>query len=61
MSNIKPEALEQEYSERKVFLKILRSSLENNCAGVSFIMKVHAGWIESNFYFHVVPGTGAFE
>ena len=43
MSNIKPEALEQEYSERKVFLKILRSSLENNCAGVSFIMKVHAG------------------
>ena len=43
MSNIKSEALEQEYTERKVFLKILRSSLENNCAGVSFIMKVHAG------------------
>ena len=42
MSNIKSEALVQECYKRKVFLTILRNSLENNCAGVSFIIKVHA-------------------
>ena len=31
MSNIKSEVLAQEGSERKVFLKILQNSLENNC------------------------------
>ena len=30
MQNIKPEALTQQCSKRKVFLKILQNSLENN-------------------------------
>ena len=30
MSNIKSEALAQDYSKRKVFLKILQNSLEHN-------------------------------
>ena len=59
MSNIKAEALAQEYSKRKVFLKILQNSLENNC--VSFIMKVQASWIKSSFYVHILPGAGVFQ
>ena len=35
ISNIKSEALAQECSKRKVFLKIPQNSLEKNCAGVS--------------------------
>ena len=31
MSNVKSEALAQECSKRKVFLKILQNSLEKNC------------------------------
>ena len=31
MSNIKSEALAQEFSKRKVSFKILQNSLENNC------------------------------
>ena len=37
MSNIKSEALAQECSKRKVFLKILQNSLENNCVQESLL------------------------
>ena len=37
MSNIKSEALAQEYSKREVFLKILQKSLENNCVQESLL------------------------
>ena len=37
MLNIKPEALAEECSKRKVFLKILQNSLENNCARESLL------------------------
>ena len=61
MSNTNSEALTQDCSKRKVFLKILQNSFENNyCAGVSFIMKVQASWIKSNFYVLILPGTGVF-
>ena len=46
MSYIKSEALAQECSKTKIFLKILQNSLEGNCAGVSFIMKLQAAWIK---------------
>ena len=61
MSNIKSEALAQECSKTKIFLKILQNSLEDNCPGVSFIMKLQAAWIKSNFYAHIFPDTSVFQ
>ena len=40
MSNIKSEELAQECSKREVLLKILQSSLENNCVQESFLNRV---------------------
>ena len=37
MSNIKSEALTQECSKRKVFLKIMQNSLENSCVQESLL------------------------
>ena len=37
MSNVKSEALAQECSKRKVFLKTLQNSLENNCVQESLL------------------------
>ena len=51
MSNIKSEVLTQERSKRKVFLKVLQNSLENNCAEAPFIMKVQAAWLSQTFTF----------
>ena len=68
MSNIKSKGLAQEGT--------LKNSAELTgkqlCAGVSFIimkvqgvsfiiMKVQASWIKSNFYVHILPGTGVFQ
>ena len=61
MTNIKSEAPAQEWSKRKIFLKILQNSLENNCVRESLIMKVQVSWINSNFYVQILPGTGAFQ
>ena len=54
-------ALVQECSKRNVFLKILPNSLEKNCAGVSFMIKVHPQGIKSHFHVHIIPGTGNFQ
>ena len=54
MSNIKSEALFQECSKREIFLKILQNSFENNCAGVSLIIKVLAEGIKTKFYVHII-------
>ena len=43
MSNIKSEALTQECSKGKVFLKILQKSLENNCVCRSLFYNEGAG------------------
>ena len=39
MLNIKSEVLSQECSKRKVFLKILQNTLENNCVQESLKFK----------------------
>ena len=52
MWNIKSEARAQECSKRKVFLRILQNSL---CAGVSFIIKIQAAWINQTFMFTFYP------
>ena len=47
-----PEAVTQRCSVTKVFLKILQNSQENNCARVSFLIKMHVYSCEflQNFY-----------
>ena len=45
MSNKKSEALAQECSKRKVFIKILQKSLESNCVQESLLNK-RAGCME---------------
>ena len=60
MSNIKPEALSQECSKRKVFLKIPQKSLENDCSGAFFTIKVQIEPIKPNVYVHFIPGRGIF-
>ena len=61
-SNIKSEALAQECSKSQGILKNSDEFTGKQlCAGVSFIMKVQASWIKSNFYVQILPGTGVFQ
>ena len=45
---------------KKVVLKILQNSLENN-SEVSFITKVETEGIKANFYIHIIPSAGIFQ
>ena len=61
MSNIKSEALVQECSKRKVFLKILQNSLKKQlCVEVSFIMKIQPACINQTFRFTFYPAQVFF-
>ena len=42
----------------KVFLKILQTSQENACVGVSFLIKLQASALQ--LYYKRDPGTGVF-
>ena len=41
-----PKAVVQRCSVKKVFLESSQNSLENTCAGVSFLIKLQASWLQ---------------
>ena len=57
MSNIKSETLAQEYTKRKVFLKISRTVWKTTVRESLFYNK-DAECIKLQFYVHIIPGTG---
>ena len=57
MSNIKSETLAQEYTKRKVFLKISRTVWKTTVRESLFYNK-DAECIKPKFYVHIIPGTG---
>ena len=50
------EVLSQECSKKIILKNSAEHAGKQLCAGVSFIMKVRASWIESNFYIHILLG-----
>ena len=55
MSNIKSEALAQECSKKGILKNSVELTEKQLCAGVSFIMKVQASWINETFRFTFYP------
>ena len=54
--------LPRECSKRKIFsINSAELTGKQQCAGVSFIKRVQAAWIGSNFYVHILPSTGVFQ
>ena len=60
MSNIKSEALAQEFLKERVLKSCSKLTGKQLCAGVSFIIKVQADSTKPNFYVHIIPGTDTF-
>ena len=51
-----------ECSKGKIFsINSAELTGKQQCAGVSFIKRVQAAWIGSNFYVHILPSTGVFQ
>ena len=61
MSNIKSEALARSALKKGILKNSAELTEKQLCAGVSFIIKVQASWIKSNFYAQILPSTGVFQ
>ena len=61
MSTIKSEALSQECSKRKVFLKFCRTHWKTTVCRILFYNEGAGFMDKSNFYVHILPGTGVFQ
>ena len=61
MSNIKSEALARSALKKGILKNSAELTEKQLSGGISFIIKVQASWIKSNFYAQILPRTGVFQ